>query len=626
MRTADPDRRPAGYLATTGRDSARCSPASGHSPKPESSRRCGHCVRYIAHILFSFAKKSTSCDIESLDKLRRNVARGVGGSGTGKMTDQKPTILVVVLNYRTPDLVIAGLHALQDTGVPSDTVRVVVVDGGSGDGSADRIADAIETEDWSTWCELLALEENGGFAFGNNAAIRRALDAESPPDYVLLLNPDTEVRPGAVQALVDYMQANPEVGIAGSRLEDPDGTPQMSAFRFPSIASEILGGLNLGFAERLMPGRTVSMPVPDEATAVDWLAGASMMIRRAVFQSVGLFDEGYFLYYEETDFCLKAHRAGWKTHYVPESRVVHYVGQATGVSDERRPRKRTPRYWFESRERYFMQNHGRVRRHAADLAFAGAYASFRIRQRLQRKKDTSPPQYWRDFVRFNFLPEWEPPRRPLGSSFGGRPPLRERGRHNENPADIGLLALLMEDFETHGRNPWEQGLWAVTMHRLGNARMSIRWVPARAPLTLAYRMSNKAVEVATGITLPYTVRLGRRVRIWHHSGMILHAESIGDDVTIRHNTTFGVARTQANAEIPIIGNNVDLGTGVSILGAVRVGDGSVVGAHSVVVKDIPAGQTVVGIPARPLMVHAEYEDLDDDPVRLDDVRSRRPAG
>jgi serine O-acetyltransferase len=176
-------------------------------------------------------------------------------------------------------------------------------------------------------------------------------------------------------------------------------------------------------------------------------------------------------------------------------------------------------------------------------------------------------------------------------------PLPE-GDRNENPAGIGLWVLLREDLRTHDGKLFEQGFWAVAVHRLGNWRMGVRWKLARAPLTLLYRVLFKWVEWSCGITLPYTTRLGRRVRIWHHGGMILHARSIGDDVHIRQNTTFGVARRGHNRAIPVIEDRVDLGCGVAVLGAVCVGHDSVIGANAVVLDDVPPHAVAVGLPAR----------------------------
>jgi serine O-acetyltransferase len=178
------------------------------------------------------------------------------------------------------------------------------------------------------------------------------------------------------------------------------------------------------------------------------------------------------------------------------------------------------------------------------------------------------------------------------------PPLH-KGDTNQNPPGMSLWALWREDLRTHEGNLFEQGFWAVAVHRFGNWRMKLPRL-LRPPFTLLYRFLHKWVEWTCGITLPYTVRLGRRVRLWHHSGMILHARSIGDDVHIRHNTTFGVVRRDHNTEIPIIEDRVDLGCGVSVLGYVVVGHDSVVGANAVVLKDVPPYSVAGGVPARVL--------------------------
>jgi len=176
------------------------------------------------------------------------------------------------------------------------------------------------------------------------------------------------------------------------------------------------------------------------------------------------------------------------------------------------------------------------------------------------------------------------------------PPLN-RGDKNLNPPGIGLLALIREDLRTHDNDFMEPGFWAVALHRFGNWRMGIRFKLLRAPMTLLYRFLARPAELLGGIHLPYTVRLGRRVRIWHHGGMVLHARSIGDDVHIRQNTTFGVAVRGQDRAIPTIGDRVDIGCGVCVLGAVTIGHDSLIGANAVVVTDIPPHSTAVGIPA-----------------------------
>jgi N-acetylglucosaminyl-diphospho-decaprenol L-rhamnosyltransferase len=313
------------------------------------------------------------------------------------------SLLIVIVNYRTADLTIDCLSSLKAEVEALPGARAIVTDNASDDDSVQRIGAAIRAHGWEGWTSLRPLEQNGGFASGNNAAIRPALQESDPPRYVLLLNPDTIVRPGALEVLVDFMDTHPDVGLAGSRLEEPDGTPQRSAFRFPSILGELEGGLRLGPVSRLLADWVTAPPVPEGQCPVDWVAGASLIIRREVFASIGLLDERYFMYFEEVDFCLRARRAGWPCWYVPESRVVHLVGQSSGVTDRRAIRRRLPAYWFHSRRHYFLANHGRAKTFLANLAWTGAFATYRVRQILQRKPDRDPERMLRDFIRHNFL-------------------------------------------------------------------------------------------------------------------------------------------------------------------------------------------------------------------------------
>lgn len=173
-----------------------------------------------------------------------------------------------------------------------------------------------------------------------------------------------------------------------------------------------------------------------------------------------------------------------------------------------------------------------------------------------------------------------------------------KGDADANPEGVGYWSLVAEDLRTHGGDPFAQGFWALFNHRFGNWRMGVRPKLLRAPLTLVYRVWRKLVQMTAGIDLPYTVRVGRRVKLEHFGGMILVARAIGDDVVIRHNTTFGIRTVGEAGANPVIGNRADIGVGVVILGDVVVGEGARIGANSVVLDDVPAGAAAVGAPAR----------------------------
>jgi GT2 family glycosyltransferase len=310
-------------------------------------------------------------------------------------------LLVVIVNYKSALLTVDCLRSLEPeiAGLPG--AHVVVVENGSGDG--ETLAAAIRENGWEGWVTLEVSEKNGGFAYGNNAAIRPALTSSAPPDYIWLLNPDTLVRPGVLAALVGFLESHPDVGIAASRLEDREGTPEGSAFRFPSVLGELENGVRLSVVSKLLARWIVSPPAPTEPSQCDWASGASLLVRRAVFDAVGLLDENYFMYFEEVDFCRRARLAGWTCWYLPQAHVVHLAGQSSGVTGKQTARKRRPVYWFQARRRYFLTHLGPVRTLLANLVWSLGFLSYRLRQRLQRKADVDPEHLLRDFIYYNFL-------------------------------------------------------------------------------------------------------------------------------------------------------------------------------------------------------------------------------
>jgi GT2 family glycosyltransferase len=313
------------------------------------------------------------------------------------------TVAVVLVNYCTRDLTLDCLRSLAGEIAQYPGSQVVVADNASPDGSGAQIAAAITENDWGEWARVLQLPRNGGFSYGNNGAIRAFLAQASPPRYIWLLNTDTIVRPGALRALVDFLETHADAGASGSRLEHEDGTRQCSAFRFHSVASEFDSSLQLGLVSKILMPWKVAPDLPDEPARFDWLSGASMLVRTKVFHNVGLMDEGYFLYYEETDFCRRARRLGWSCWYVPESRVVHLVGRSTGVTDVAKQRARRAPYWFQSRRRYFIKHHGVLYAALADVALASGTALSTLVNFLRGRASPHPERFLHDLARENAL-------------------------------------------------------------------------------------------------------------------------------------------------------------------------------------------------------------------------------
>jgi N-acetylglucosaminyl-diphospho-decaprenol L-rhamnosyltransferase len=316
---------------------------------------------------------------------------GPGGSA--------PEIGVAIVNYCTAGLVIDCLASLAEHRGECQGMVVAVADNASPDGSGAVIAKAIADNGWSDWARLMPMPRNGGFGYGNNAVIREFLNGEAQPRYIWLLNSDTVVRPGAIATLLDFMERHPRCGIAGSRLEDPDGTAQHSAFRFPWIAAEFESSIRLGVVTKLLRRWMVAPPITDDNTRFEWLSGASMFIRPQVLHQVGLFDETYFLYYEETDLCVRVGDAGWECWYVPASHVVHLVGQSAGVTDRSAPRKRLPDYWFDSRRYFYIKHRGRIYAALADVSLAVGSALAELRAMVQRRPSLAPDRFFYDLAR-----------------------------------------------------------------------------------------------------------------------------------------------------------------------------------------------------------------------------------
>ena len=306
-------------------------------------------------------------------------------------------LLCVILNWRSPEMTLraaaAALLALEGM-----QAALVLVDNASGDGSFAAMAAAVSSRGWDrgpAQVRVLQSGRNGGFGAGNNFGIRAGMPDGSKPDYVYILNSDAFPAPGAIRALRNHLESHPQTGFAGSFIHGEDGAPHRTAFRFPSIAGEFEAQARLGPVSRVLRGSIVAQEMPQVTGRVDWLAGASLMLRMTVLDRIGLFDERFFLYFEETDLCHRAAAAGWPTDYVLESRVAHIGSASTGMKEW----DRIPGFWLDSRMYYFTKTHGAGYAGLATLAHVFGGGLWRIRRFVERKPLLDPPLYLGDLTR-----------------------------------------------------------------------------------------------------------------------------------------------------------------------------------------------------------------------------------
>ena len=304
--------------------------------------------------------------------------------------EQSPSVLTVILNWRTAEMTLRSVEAAE-VAMQGITGGIVVVDNDSGDGSFERMSAALKDR---PRIRVVQSGRNGGFGAGNNVGIRLGLPGGVRPDYIYLLNSDAFPAPDAIRLLLDYLERHPKVGLAGSYIHGPEGDPHTTCFRFPSAASEFETAARTGPISRLLAKRTVWMDLPETSGPVDWLAGASLMIREAVVRSIGSFDEAFFLYFEETDLCRRAAEAGWPTHFVRESRVEHIGSVSTGMKDW----ARVPGYWFDSRWLYYRKAGGTGRAIGATLAYLAGAMILQTRRVVQRGVTGGPPHFLRDLT------------------------------------------------------------------------------------------------------------------------------------------------------------------------------------------------------------------------------------
>jgi len=268
---------------------------------------------------------------------------------------------------------------------------VSIVDNNSGDESLAIIREWISSNDADRRVSIIESPTNSGFAAGNNVGIK----AQSAR-YYLLLNSDTLIRPGAIRAMLDTAKKFPEAGLISPRLEWPDGKGQESCFRFPTPVIEFGSASKTGLIDRLLEKYIIALPVQTQIAWPEWTSFACVLIKDEVFRQIGLMDEGYFMYFEDVEFCHRAGKAGWPIVHNPEARVVHLRGGSSSVKKQTELKKRVPRYFYASRTRYYYQTYGWLGLIAANLLWWAGRTVSKTRQLLGRSDKAAIERQWLD--------------------------------------------------------------------------------------------------------------------------------------------------------------------------------------------------------------------------------------
>jgi GT2 family glycosyltransferase len=258
-----------------------------------------------------------------------------------------PDVSVSLVNTNSRDLLLACLESLQSAGA-----EVVVLDNASEDGSAAAVRESFPA------VRVIEQRSRAGFGANHNTVIRATTGR-----YVFVLNEDTTSEDWGFERMVSHLDANPRVAALGPRLVYPDGRPQASAWRFPSPSAAALGLVTLGRAG-------IVQSRGGETRDVDWAMASALLLRREAIDEVGLFDEEFFIYSEETDLSRRLREAGWRTQYFPHVTVVHHESQfSAGI-----PERRINEMW-RGRHRYWRKHHSAAGARLAALSTGAQYAA-----------------------------------------------------------------------------------------------------------------------------------------------------------------------------------------------------------------------------------------------------------
>ena len=312
-------------------------------------------------------------------------------------------LVVSIINYRTADMTLDCVRSvLEDIGALD--VQVVIVENFSEDGSEQKIADWITAQPDGTPVQMVSSPINSGFSGGHNLGM-----SALPAEYYLVLNSDARLLPGCLNALLTTAKAHP-AGLYAPQIEHEDGTIQESCFRFHTPFSEFIRGANSGPVTRVLQRWDIPLGTDPDPDQIGWASFACIMLDGRMVREIGPMDEGYFLYFEDAEYSMRAHRAGWRVQRCPQARMIHFRGGSAPVKSLAKARARLPAYYYSSRTRYFFQSYGHLGLWAANLMWAAGRSLALGRRLMGRKSDNANAVEGRDI--------WINIFHPLGPSNG----------------------------------------------------------------------------------------------------------------------------------------------------------------------------------------------------------------
>ncbi|TCM78973.1 glycosyltransferase family 2 protein [Rhodovulum steppense] len=309
-------------------------------------------------------------------------------------------IAISIINFRTAELTLNCVRSvLHDIG--DIDARIVVVDNASGDGSADKIAAWIAAQPAGAPVELVRSSANTGFSGGHNQGMA-AVEA----DHYLILNSDAVLRPGFLKTILAAAEAHPEAGLIAPLIETDEGEIQVSCFRFQSPWSEFIRAASSAPVTRLLRRHVVALTPPVDPGEIGWASFCCILLRGRMVREIGPMDEGYFLYFDDCDYSLKARGAGWKIVQEPRAVAVHFRGGSGPVKTLEKARKRLPAYYYASRTRFLYKAYGQDGVIAANLLWHAGRALAQSRRLFGKPVPRAVAAEWRDI--------WINAFRPLG--------------------------------------------------------------------------------------------------------------------------------------------------------------------------------------------------------------------